>query len=140
MSKISIKLEREELLMDRLLIITCILIGTIILSIASLFHLKDTSQQFFVLIEKAEESCLNHDIINLQKYSNALSDLLNDRHSILSLYVSHEEIEKIESNIIILQSYVITQTFDGALASLKQLHFTTNHMYERELLNFNNIF
>lgn len=126
--------------MNRLIIISCILTGTIILSIASLFHLKDTSEIFSELILLAEESCLNEDIEGLAQYTQTMSDLINDRHSILSLYVSHEEIEKIESTIIILQSYVITQTYDGALACLKQLYFNTNHMYERELLNWDNIF
>lgn len=126
--------------MDRLLIISCILIGTIILSIASLFHLKDTSEQFCELILLAEESCLDGDIERLDFYTQAMSDLIKERHSLLSLYVSHEEIEKIESTIIILESYVITETLDGALACLKQLYFTTNHMYERELLNWDNIF
>lgn len=126
--------------MDRLLIISCVLIGTIILSIASLFHLKDTSEQFTELILLAEQSCLDGDVEKLEKYTKAMSNLIKDRHSILSLYISHEEIEKIESTLIILESYVITETLDGALACLKQLYFTTNHMYERELLNWDNIF
>lgn len=126
--------------MNRLIIISSIIVGILILSIVSLIHLKDTSEIFAELILNAEESCLNEDIINLKKYTNAMSNLINDRHSILSLYISHEEIEKIESTIIVLESYVITKTFDGALACLKQLYFTTNHMYERELLNWDNIF
>lgn len=126
--------------MDRLLIICCILTGTIILSIVSLFHLKDTSEIFADLIISAETSCLNEDIISLELYTKKMSNLIKDRHSLLSLYISHDEIEKIESTIIVLESYVITQTFDGALACLKQLYFTTNHMYERELLNWDNIF
>lgn len=126
--------------MDRILIITCILIGTIVLSVASLVHLKETSELFSQIIVLAEESCLDKDIEMLEKYTQELWELVNDRYSVLSLYVSHEEIEKIESTIIVLQSYVITETFDGALACLKQLYFTTNHMYERELLNWDNIF
>lgn len=110
------------------------------LSVASLFHLKDTSQEFLEIILLAEQACLDKDTVLLTKYTDELWTLINARHSVLSLYISHEEIEKIESTVIILQSYAITETFDGALACLKQLYFTTNHMYERELLNWNNIF
>lgn len=126
--------------MDRILIITIVLIGTIALSITSLFHLKDTSNEFLEIILLAEQACLDKDTILLRKYTDELWELVNAKHSLLSLYVSHDEIEKIESTVIILQSYSITETFDGALACLKQLYFTTNHMYERELLNWDNIF
>lgn len=126
--------------MDRLVIISTILVGIIIMSIASLFHLKDTSELFAELIILAEESCIQEDFISLQKHTKAMSDLINDRHSLLSLYISHEEIEKIESTIIILESYVVLEAYEGALACLKQLFFTTNHLYERELLNLDNVF
>lgn len=126
--------------MDRLVIISTILVGIIIMSIASLLHLKDTSEIFAELILLAEESCINEDIINLTTHTKAMSNLINDRHSLLSLYISHEEIEKIESTIIVLESYVSLRAYEGALACLKQLYFTTNHLYERELLNLDNIF
>ncbi len=126
--------------MDRLVIISTILVGVIILSIVSLLHLKDTSEIFSDLISKAEESCINGDIESLEEYTKAMSNLIEDRHSLLSLYISHEEIEKIENDIIVLESYVTLGAYEGALACLKQLYFTTNHLYERELLNLDNIF
>lgn len=126
--------------MDRLIIISTILIGVIIMSIASLFHLKDTSELFSELILKAEESCISGDVEGLEQYTKAMSNLIEERHSLLSLYISHEEIEKIENDIIVLESYVTLGAYEGALACLKQLYFTTNHLYERELLNLDNIF
>lgn len=126
--------------MERLITILCILIGIIGLSIGGIAYASDTKEKISADIEISLTACLNKDITTLREKSKAMSDFIEERHGVLSLYVRHDEIEKLENLLVRLNCYSKISDLDDAAVTLMEAQFMAEHILLRELPSAHNVF
>lgn len=126
--------------MTRLITISSIIALILAVTIGATLYAKDTRDALNVHIEKGAAACQSKDAKSLKDASNAMSELLKKRHSVLSLYVRHDETEKLETLHVVLAAYIDLGEFESASVTLSQIKFLANHIYQREALSLDNLF
>ncbi|MFZ2538597.1 MAG: DUF4363 family protein [Oscillospiraceae bacterium] len=126
--------------MTRLITITAIMIAMLALSISGIYYAKETKTQFDELIDIALVQCKNKDTQTLAESTKKMSALYQSRHGFLSFFVRHDELEKIDIDLVSLLGYVKIGSFDSIQICLEQIRFMINHIYSKELPNIENLF
>ena len=126
-------------------IIICIFIITFIIIISILTErytsnavetLNEALESFKVillderLIEEGEVNSINDNIINLWKSKN----------EILSYYIEHDELEKVETELTALSSCIDTEKFEDGIENIDKCIFILNHIKSKYILELKNIF
>ena len=62
------------------------------------------------------------------------------REKILSYYMEHDEIEKIGSNIFLIQKQIEIAAFDDARMTISEVQFLFEHISDKQSLNLENFF
>ena len=125
--------------MKRLVAVFILLTVLIVLSFGGKAFVKETRDELIELADKAKEAALSNDAKELLKYAEKMSAFFEDRHSVLSLYVRHDELEKLSAQLLSLLKQAELEDMDIGL-TLAQIVFTADHIYERELFSIDNLF
>lgn len=126
--------------MGRLMSIFGILALIAALSVAGIYYAADTRDRLYTDIDAAIIACEKDDMEILTEKSKAMSTLVKERHGVLSLYVRHDEIEKLENLLIKLEGYAKTEDVDDAAVTLMEARFMAEHIWLREMPSAHNIF
>lgn len=126
--------------MSRLVIVAVIITLILALSLSGVYYAKDTKVQLFELADVAIEQCKEEDAAELISSAKKMSAFFESRHGFLSFFVRHDEIEKMEADLVSLVSYSQLKSFDNAYFCLNHIRYTINHIYNRELPNWDNLF
>lgn len=117
----------------------------IIISIFSLDiftqHYTETSMN--TIIEQL--SNLKIDILeeNKENIKNKVEKIDSDWknvHDKLAYYIEHDELEKVDTAIVTMKSYIETKDFSSAIAELEEGKFILEHIEEKNSFNLENIF
>lgn len=126
--------------MKRLIAISAIMLLIFGLSFAGMWYARQTQEFYQQLIEEGQKFCESEDAAALTTLAEQMEEDWEKRQSILSLYVRHDEIEKMSIDIVILKGHAVNGSFESASVTLSQMEFAAEHIYQRELPNLNNIF
>lgn len=63
-----------------------------------------------------------------------------NRHDKLAYFIEHNELEKVETSLIELQSYIDTKEYNDSISQLDKAVFLLNHIQDKYALNLENIF
>lgn len=88
-------------------------------------------------IEKQDEE------INVQKVKTQIGNIRakwNERHKNLAMYIEHDELEKIETNLSGLHGYVEKEEYSDAMAQLDMSVYVLEHIKNKTRLSLINIF
>lgn len=123
------------------LIITVTAIGFIIVAAGyGIIFTKDTRDTLSATISQAVTSCKNGNQQAAEEYSKQLKEEFDERSGVLSLYVRHDELERIEELLVDLRSNIDSGELIGAWKSLYSIEYLLEHIYHHELPNLDNIF
>lgn len=64
----------------------------------------------------------------------------NDKYNVLAYYIEHNELEKVETNLVLLLSAIETGEYSDAVAKLNEDIFVLKHIQEKNSFDFKNIF
>ncbi len=126
--------------MSRLITISVIVALILALSITGIFYVKDVKADFDRMIAESHGFCENEEQTELLNEARKMSDLWRQKEGFLSFYVRHDEIEKVSTYLVNLESLGENKDFKEALVTLDELTFMMEHIYSREIPNLNNIF
>lgn len=124
--------------MKRLFAILLILVLILSVAIGGVVYAKNTCEELVSMTEEAERLSDAEDTAALALQAEKMSAFLEGRHLILSLYVRHDELEKLTVHLLTL----CAQTKAGSTevqTTLAQVSFMAQHIYERELPNLDNL-
>ncbi len=125
--------------MGRLITIGLILLGILALSLGGIWYAGQTRAQMDTLIEQAIEAATAKKQEELLRLTDSLQQLWEGRETFLSFYVRHDEIEKMNTELVSLRSFAEISAYDSAYAVLYQMKFMSGHIYEREIPNLDNL-
>ncbi|MBP3800739.1 MAG: DUF4363 family protein [Clostridia bacterium] len=126
--------------------IICIITVIMIIAINTITE-NYTSQSVKELNGKLEE--LKKEIskeerdINVQFVKEKVTEIYktwDDRYNILTYYLEHNELEKVENNLTVLKSYLESDEYAEASAKLDEMTFVLHHIEEKNKLDLKNVF
>ena len=80
---------------------------------------------------------------NYLKYKEKSSDIRNrwdEMQELLSFYIEHDELEKVETNLTGLRSFIESKEYSDALAELDKTVFVLRHIEDKNKFNLQNVF
>ena len=86
---------------------------------------------------------LAKDEIETQKINEEVDNLSKrweERHEKLSYYIEHNELEKIETSITQMKSFIETEEYGDSISELDTSAFLIRHIEDRYAFNLENIF
>lgn len=126
--------------MPRLITIISIMAFIILLSIGGILYAKDTKANFDNMIDTAIVQCREENSSELLKTAKKLSAFYESRHGFLCFYVRHDDIERVDSDLVSLLCYAEIGLYDNAQLCLNNLKMIVKRIYESELPNSANLF
>lgn len=67
-------------------------------------------------------------------------EIWKKRYNKLAYFIEHDELEKVETNLTNVKSYVKLKNFNMAISSIEETAFVLEHIEDRNALNLENIF
>lgn len=121
-----------------ILIIGIILIGNYVTGIyedESVNKINKNLEEIKMELEKQEkeESLIGKKIENLDKNWNEV-------YTKLAYFIEHDELEKVETSIVILTSFCKTKEYEKAISEIDKSTFVLKHIKEKDKLRLENIF
>ena len=80
---------------------------------------------------------------NIDNIQNSIKDIDNDWkkiHDKLAYYIEHDELEKVDTAIVTMKSFIETKDYSSAIAELEEGKFVLEHIQEKNSFNLQNIF
>lgn len=127
-------------------IFICIITVVMIIAINTLME-KYTQETVKILSENLVElrnELPNEENENDEETMNKKLDLVceewDKRYNILTCYLEHNELEKIETNLTILKSSIECNEYSDAKCKLDEIIFGLHHIEEKNKLDIKNVF
>ena len=89
-------------------------------------------------MEKENEEDINKD--KLKEQIKEIRDDWNERHKKLAIYIEHDELEKIETNLASLNGYLNMEEYGDSMAQLEASVYVLKHIKNKTTLSLINIF
>lgn len=125
-----------------IIIVVIIVILIIIGHIITQSYTKKFFENISVSLEKIEEK-IDNDNIEKQNLKNELDDIQekwNEKYDILAYYIEHDELEKVETQLISMNANIKVQDYDKTIEELEKCKFILEHIKDKDSLKLVNIF
>lgn len=125
-----------------IIIVVIIVILIIIGHITTQNYTKKFFENISISLEKIEEK-IDNDNIEEQNLKNELDDIQekwNEKYDILAYYIEHDELEKVETQLISMNANIKVQDYDKTIEELEKCKFILEHIKDKDSLKLVNIF
>ncbi len=124
-------------------IIICfiVVIAVVILNIVTVNYTKESVTSIRSQLDNIREDIKQGEDINI--ISQKISDLKSnweDRYNILSFYIEHNELEKVQLYIVGLDSNISSNEYNQATEELDKCSFILEHLQDKYSFQMGNIF
>lgn len=129
----------KEVIICGVIIIT-IFIGNQITQNYSVETIEELTKQ---LEELKQEMYQKQENVDSEKNNEKMDDIFkqwNERHDKLAYYIEHDELEKVETNLTSLKSYIKSNEYAEAVSELDKSVFVLKHIEDKYVFNLQNIF
>lgn len=127
----------KELVICIIIIIAILVLNTITENFTH-ESVSSLTDQLIGLRNEITEENIEKDEIKA-KVNNIYSNW-NDKYNVLAYYIEHNELEKVETNLVLLLSAIETGEYSDAVAKLNEDIFVLKHIQEKNSFDFKNIF
>ncbi|WMJ23498.1 DUF4363 family protein [Paludicola sp. MB14-C6] len=125
--------------MSRLLTTIGMILLILAISFCGIWYVHQSNKEMIALCEDAIIFSNKENQDGLLSCIKKLSALWESKQLILSLYVRHDEMERIDSLLVVINAYYETKNYHSVSVELHQLEFMLDHIYRRELPTINNL-
>lgn len=123
-----------------IIIVIAIVIGNIVTqnyTIDSVKELSDGLTELKTELENQEDDISRG---NVKDKIQKIEDNWKGRHEKLAYYIEHDELEKVETNITALKSFIVTNEYAEAVSELDKSVFVLKHIEDKYAFNLQNVF
>ena len=129
--------------MKKELVICIFIIAVIIiLNIVTQSYTKECVSQMNERLDILKEASLEEDIEeeNITTEINNIENKLNLLQEKLALYIEHDELEKVETQIFAMKGFAEIKKCDEIVPELDKCIFILEHIQDKTVLNIKNVF
>ena len=122
--------------------IICIFIIILIigLDIITQNYTKKSTIEITDCLSKLKDEIENENLENAKLKIEELDNKWDNRHEKLAYYIEHDELEKVDTAIVQVQSFVENDDIPSAMAELETGKFVLEHIERKYKFNLQNIF
>lgn len=122
--------------------IICILIIILIigLDIITQNYTKKSTIEITDCLSKLKDEIENENLENAKLKIEELDNKWDNRHDKLAYYIEHDELEKVDTAIVQVKSFVENDDIPSAMAELETGKFVLEHIERKYKFNLQNIF
>lgn len=77
---------------------------------------------------------------NIKEKMDIILNDWNNRHKMLAYYIEHDELEKVETELVLLKGNIEVKEYDQGIPNLSNCVFILDHIKEKTALQIKNIF
>ena len=123
-------------------VVICIIIVVAIISldIFTQKYTQKTTSEITQIFSDLKGNMLNEDKDKIGEKVRVLDEKWGKKHDRLAYYIEHDELEKVDTAIVSLKSYVETDDYSSAIAELDEGKFILEHIQKKYAFNLENIF
>ena len=123
-------------------VVICIIIVVAIISldIFTQKYTQKTTSEITQIFSDLKGDMLNEDRDKIGEKVRVLDEKWGKKHDRLAYYIEHDELEKVDTAIVSLKSYVETDDYSSAIAELDEGKFILEHIQKKYAFNLENIF
>lgn len=122
--------------------VICIIIVVVIFSldVFTQDYTNKTTLEITKIFSDLKEQILKEDKEQITKQIASLEESWKGRHNKLAYYIEHDELEKVETNLTGLRSFIESKEYSDALAELDKTVFVLRHIEDKNKFNLQNVF
>ena len=79
-------------------------------------------------------------LFNLKQELEDIQEKWNKKYDILAYYIEHDELEKVETQLIAINANIKVQDYDKTIEELEKCKFILEHIKDKDSLKLVNIF
>ena len=135
---------KKEIIIS-IIVITIVIIGNIVTqnntkqSVAELNGNLDELKQNLIGIADGEKK-MDVDYLRYKEMSTEIRDRWDEMQEVLSLYIEHDELEKVETQLAAINGQMESRIYDEAVTEIEKCQFILEHIADKTALNIKNIF
>ena len=103
-------------------------------------YTRKTSQEITGKMTELKTNLLKLNNEKIDKTVQEIDEILAKKHDRLAYYIEHDELEKVDTAIIEVKSYIETEDYSSAVAELDKGKFVLEHIEEKYSFNIQNVF
>ena len=122
--------------------VICIIIIVAIFSldIFTQNYTKNATVEITEIFTSLKGEILKEDKSQIKDKIKNLDERWSQKHDKLAYYIEHDELEKVDTAIVAMKSYVETEDYPSAVAELDTGKFVLEHIQKKNAFNLENIF
>ncbi len=122
--------------------VICIIIVVAIVSldIFTQGYTQRTTSEITQIFTDLKGEILKEDKTQIENKVKSLDEKWEQKHDALAYYIEHDELEKVDTAIVSMKSYVETEEYSSAVAELDEGKFVLEHIQKKYAFNLENIF
>lgn len=122
--------------------VICIIIVVAIVSldIFTQGYTQRTTSEITKIFADLKGKILKEDKTQIENKVKSLDEKWGKKHDILAYYIEHDELEKVDTAIVSMKSYIETEDYSSAVAELDEGKFVIEHIQKKYAFNLENIF
>lgn len=122
------------------IIIIVVILLIVGLDIITNKYTKETLQILSRDLNILREYILDEDKIKSEEQMKIIKQNWEERYKILAFYIEHDELEKVETEMVKLQADIEVEEFKHCLSELETTIFILEHIQEKEEMHFRSVF
>lgn len=129
-----------------ILIVSIILIVIIIINIICQKHLSNSIKDINMQLEEISDIFRNNysdksfDDNSINNKIKSVSKKWDEYEKRLSLYIEHDELEKVDRVIVLIRSNIECRNYEKVESDLKECIFILNHIKNKQTFDISNLF
>ena len=97
-------------------------------------EILDSLQQIKQAVEAKEDD------VKVEEKLKETEKIWKNKQDKLAYFIEHNELEKIDTNLVLLKSYIETEEHNETIREINELAFLVKHIEEKYAFNLKNIF
>ena len=123
-------------------VVICIvvIVTIVLLDAVTQKYTRNTTSDITQIFSDLKGNMLEEDKKEIDKKVKILDVKWGKKHDRLAYYIEHDELEKVDTAIVSLKSYVETDDYSSAIAELDKGKFILEHIQKKYAFNLENMF
>ena len=126
-------------MLKEVIISIVIVLSITVLDFVTQDYTKKTVKQTSIMLNNLKEEIKR----NEENISDDLKEIFKsweEKREKMAYFIEHDELEKVETNLTNIKSYIEEDEFDMAISSIDEAEFILKHIKEKNSFNLENIF
>jgi len=126
-------------MLKEIIILVTIMISIVLVDYVTQDYTKESVQEIITRLSELEENVKSENN-NFNENVKQILETWEQKTEKLAYFIEHDELEKIETNLTNIKSFVEEKQFEWAFNSIDETKFILNHIKEKNAFNLENIF